>query len=711
MSSGKRDTMRLKISIRKKIIIFIMTLMAVGLLFGLGLGYFWGFDLLSTISYEKNRSLAEVFAGSITDRFDGKLRDIVAYTDSPIWRDIVSGINMKYSGRTREEVLSYLRSMEERWTGESIDELMEKEFLDNILSRRLRRLVANEFSLGEIFVTDKFGGLAAASGRTNDFYRADERWWQEAAKSTRKKIFVGDIEYDALSATLAIPVSIALREPDGELVGVCKVILAVESFMSPVRNFKVGRSGSTVLIDQNGAVLSSLGQEAEAPIIFREETLRAIFQGEGKWCFADSPFHDGKVLVTWANVYAMLPLFQHDEWKLCVLQPVAEVYAPLFKYLRRGAQLAGLLILILIPLGFIFGGILSRPIMYLRDATERISRGDWGRKITVNTGDEVEELADSFNRMVQDLTRTTISRDELALEIKRSEKVEEELWKSQLQLKDQAAKLDESLKAAIKSREILMSMLDDNNQIRETLEKNLEELTRTQNMLVQSEKLASLGRLVSDMAHEVNNPLMIISGRAQLSLMEDVQNNYLVENFGIIIDQCERATSIIQRLLTFSRPSKGDRKYIDINNNLDFVIKLIEHPYSLSNVKILRRFDDSIPEAYIDEKQMHEVFMNLLKNAADAMPDGGAITVVTKREGDMLRVEFRDTGSGMPEEDMKKVFEPFFTTKEKGTGLGLSVCYGIVKAHNGELRYKSTVGKGTTAIIMLPISGGEECGQ
>ncbi|MFC1480221.1 PAS domain S-box protein [Candidatus Omnitrophota bacterium] len=268
--------------------------------------------------------------------------------------------------------------------------------------------------------------------------------------------------------------------------------------------------------------------------------------------------------------------------------------------------------------------------------------------------------------------------------------------------------LERSVQYEKEARRMMMSMLDDNNQIREKLEKNLKELKETQGMLVQSEKLASLGKLVSDMAHEVNNPLMVISGRSQLTMMDasEKKDKSTEKNMQIVMDQCQRAKSIIQRLLVFSKPSKGEESENNINEVVQFVIDLLEHQFSLVNIKIVKNFAAEMPSITIDEKQIHEVMMNLLKNASEAMPDGGTITVSTAVEKGNVRVDISDTGSGIPEENLKKIFDPFFTTKESGTGLGLSVCYGIVKAHGGTMEYVSTVGKGTTGIIRLPLEGG-----
>jgi PAS domain S-box-containing protein len=218
-----------------------------------------------------------------------------------------------------------------------------------------------------------------------------------------------------------------------------------------------------------------------------------------------------------------------------------------------------------------------------------------------------------------------------------------------------------------------------------------------------SQRLAQLGKLVSDMAHEVNNPLMVISGRAQLSLMQGINNDSIEKNLKLIIEQCDRAKTIIDRLLMFSKPGKGEIKLLNINDVIENTINLVEHQYLLKNVKIMRSYGANIPIIKIDEKHMQEVFINLLSNASEAMPEGGFVTVITSVNKDNVQVDVTDTGSGIPDENLLKIFDPFFTTKEKGTGLGLSVCAGIMKVHGGDIRISSKLGSGTTASVFLPI--------
>lgn len=293
-------------------------------------------------------------------------------------------------------------------------------------------------------------------------------------------------------------------------------------------------------------------------------------------------------------------------------------------------------------------------------------------------------------------------------DITKHKKDELQLIENQQKLKMQAQELAVALKESVKSREILSSMLADNNQIREKLERNIEELKRSQYMLIQSEKMSSLGKLVSEIAHEVNNPLMIISGNAELSLILEPVNEEVKKNLKIILEECQVVKDIISRVLKFARPSKGKISEVDINQSIEAIANIIEHPFKLASVEIKRNYLEKLPLIAIDEQLMREVFMNLMCNAKDAMLKGGTITITTFLEGNSLGIDLQDTGFGMSKEVKQKIFDPFFTTKETGTGLGLSICYGIIKAHNGEIRVESELNKGTTFTVLLPLGGGRK---
>jgi PAS domain S-box-containing protein len=218
----------------------------------------------------------------------------------------------------------------------------------------------------------------------------------------------------------------------------------------------------------------------------------------------------------------------------------------------------------------------------------------------------------------------------------------------------------------------------------------------------QSMRLAQLGKLVADMAHQVNNPLMIISGQAQLMEMEQIENKAVQEGLVTIVDQCRRAKDIIQRLLKFSKPSSSRVEKVDINQLINKAAALVEQNFLVKGVRLVKEFS-KVPLININEGQLQEVFMNLFNNAREAMPGGGTIRISTYIKDDNLVIDFIDNGQGMTEKELREVFTPFFTTKEIGTGLGVPVCYGIIKANGGRLEYMSQKGEGTTARIIFPL--------
>jgi PAS domain S-box-containing protein len=218
----------------------------------------------------------------------------------------------------------------------------------------------------------------------------------------------------------------------------------------------------------------------------------------------------------------------------------------------------------------------------------------------------------------------------------------------------------------------------------------------------ESQRLAQLGRLLSDMAHEVNNPLMIISGRAELALLDKTLNGKLKDSLKMILDQCFQAKDIIQRLLKYSRLGRAKQEEVDIKEILDLISDILEHHFKMAEIDLSIRVRKNLPRVMGNEKQLQEVFMNIMRNSADAMPDGGTITVNVSHGESDVKITIKDTGEGMSKHVIDRIFEPFFTTKQKGTGLGLAVCHTIVQEHGGKLMYESEEGKGTTATILLP---------
>jgi PAS domain S-box-containing protein len=230
------------------------------------------------------------------------------------------------------------------------------------------------------------------------------------------------------------------------------------------------------------------------------------------------------------------------------------------------------------------------------------------------------------------------------------------------------------------------------------------DLQRIREALLQSEKLAAMGRLTSQIAHELNNPIYGIMNTLELLKTEIPPENKRRKILDLSLSEIQRLSEMLRNMLSFSKPEEEERKKVDLNNLLEGILLMMEKQMKEANVKIVTQFDREIPEIMASTNQMRQVFLNMFKNAKEAMPKGGTITVKTETERNNVLVRIEDTGIGIPEGIRSEIFEAFFTTKQKvkGVGLGLSVCYGIIKDHRGEIKVDSEEGKGTTFTISLP---------
>lgn len=228
-----------------------------------------------------------------------------------------------------------------------------------------------------------------------------------------------------------------------------------------------------------------------------------------------------------------------------------------------------------------------------------------------------------------------------------------------------------------------------------------ERKTQIENLLQKSEKLALVGQMAAGIAHEIRNPLTSIKGFVQL-----FQSKYKedTEYFDIVLSELERINLIIGEFLVLAKPTKIIFKEKDLKTLLRDVVMLINTQAILNNVQIYMEREPNLPMIACEENQLKQVFINILKNAIEAMPDGGMVHVKAKEIKDnKISICFTDQGMGIPEDRIPTLGEPFYTTKEKGTGLGLMTSYKIIEHHNGEFNISSKVNEGTTVEIILPV--------
>ncbi len=223
--------------------------------------------------------------------------------------------------------------------------------------------------------------------------------------------------------------------------------------------------------------------------------------------------------------------------------------------------------------------------------------------------------------------------------------------------------------------------------------------------ILKSEKLASIGRLASGIAHEINNPLTGVLTYSSL-LLEDMKGTPYEEDLRVIRDETLRCRGIVRGLLDFARDSKAERTLADLNALIEDALRILEKHVTFQNVRIVKSLAPDLPWVNVDANEIRGVINNLAVNAADAMPQGGTLTITTEVEPEsgMAVIRVADTGVGIGEENLNKIFEPFFTTKDRGqgTGLGLPMVYGAVQRHGGQIDVHSKAGVGTEFVIKLP---------
>ena len=316
------------------------------------------------------------------------------------------------------------------------------------------------------------------------------------------------------------------------------------------------------------------------------------------------------------------------------------------------------IILALLMVVFVTSRI-TRPLDSLVFATEKVAQGDLAYEVPVQSSDELGNVAASFNKMTK----------------------------------------------------VLQSSNEEITKRTRDLEKTNKELREAQAQLIQTEKMSSLGRLAAGVAHEINNPLTGVMTFSHL-LLKNAKDEATRKDLEIIVRETTRCKKIIKGVLDFARETPPQRKLCQVNDIIGRTLAILEPQALFHNIQTERNLDDKLPQIWIDENQMEQVFMNIILNAAEAMNGEGRFSISSSlnKKGDFVEVRMEDTGMGISKEHLNKIFDPFFTTKDpqKGTGLGLSVSYGIVQKHKGDILVESEVGKGTIFIIKLPVEKKED---
>jgi len=784
----------------------------------------------------------QLIADTVTRRIYAEMlhlrKDLIFYVASNARiATLLQSAGGTYAGRTEEEISKEIARIDKEWPGTDW-EVLRSRYLSpelNLICEDLRRLA--RLPVVELFMTDRRGAVVASTNKTTDYYQADEEWWQRAFNGGLGSVHHSELEYDASSKAEGWALAAPVFDADGDVQGVIKVVMDKTALFHFLLDVFLGRGSYVGLLRSDGESIFSQGFGKERDVSFLEPLSRVVLSAKKRRQFIIETPEGRRFIAGWARLDAGLLSQKYDVFVYCLKDYREALGAFSRTSLGFFALWGGSTVIF-----WFFTSLCARrflaPLWQLKQGFEFLKRGFLRYRLSIRSGDELEELAEDFNRTIEELRKNTVSRDyfdeiiqqmsdilivtdglgniqtanrracevlgygdgglvgkpmldivdrsdryvinwglkglieEGALKDKRvtflsrsgraipvylgtrglrdhdnnlvglvcvakdlseMSQLLEALKKSNLEIMRQKEELEKALQEQHEMRDAMLSALEDTTESKNSLEKTLQKLRETQGQLIQAEKMVSLGQIAAGVAHEINNPLFVVSGEAEiLGAKKDLPS--AVQDFlRILRDQVERINEVIKRLLEFSRKREGTMAVVDANELVARSTDLLKYQVHAQG-RIEMRLELASEPLPIkgDANQLIEVFVNVMINAIQAMEEGGGtLTVMTfcdmihSPSGDeaktqvvesstlrpdvpYVHVQIMDTGVGMSPEVLQKVFDPFFTTKKTGTGLGLSVCYGVIENHGGDIVAESTLGRGTTFTVRLPLYEAKE---
>ncbi|MDD5096974.1 MAG: PAS domain S-box protein, partial [Candidatus Omnitrophica bacterium] len=429
-----QDKSKKRFTIHQKLTIFIVISFSIVGLVGLGLMYWSEYRLLRQTISRDYLTMAQLLGSSLDRIVSREIKSIEVFMASYERLQDVEKYNLKYAGMSNEQKKAYFKGVEEQWAKATDNDSLITEYTKSAVGIRLKEIALDDPSIAEIFMTDKYGGLVAASDRTTDFYQADEEWWQKSFDNGQGNVFVDKIGLDPSSKALGLAISVPIKNRSKEVIGVCKSVLEINRLFSPLINFSIGKSGHVTLIDKQGNLIFHPGIQGMTRKLPYEATNKIISQDSGYLLANETAqLHKGKVFIFYFKVNHPVLLESGLEWWICVVQDDAEVFAPLAVLIFSFIPAALAMLALIVLTGLLFSRILVKPILELVDATEKIAKGNLNYKVDIKANDEIKDLADSFNSMLASLKNTFTTVDKLNDEIALRKKTEETLHKSEEQ--------------------------------------------------------------------------------------------------------------------------------------------------------------------------------------------------------------------------------------------------------------------------------------
>lgn len=656
-------------TIKGRIVLAIVLVGCIPLVIGLVLASMSGMRSLRDVIGGNFQAIAEQVADRLTMLVQSEMQGVRLLASAPLRvRQPVEAANLSYKGdwaETQQLIQERARIWEQG--RESAARLLNSELSRFLLETKVR----DGDKMVGLLITDRYGALVAASSEPDHYLLSHEPWWEALQAGELDRVYISGVipgqegSFRTPEETIDIAVPI-LDDHQHAVIGAIKASYRFDSLFAMIKEIRIGQTGHAMLFD-------AAGEPLVCPILPRRahripsQLMAMIVSSSPGWGIAEDDGHGATdTVVGYAPVTGLsLP---DNSWHVFVRQQPEETYAPIRDQLRNLALIGVVMLGLLWAIGRYVAARIARPIQVLKTGVEAISHGTYDGPLDVKTGDEFEELAVAVHRMAD---RLQASRTEL-----------------------------ESLNTELTNR----------------VEEKTAEITRQMRKLELSERLATLGKVASGIAHEINNPLSIILNRIECMEADAAQSTIpdeVARDLVTIRSQAERISRVTRSILTFSRGTVSMLKPLDLNCVARTCVAMAGERVAALSVRIDADLAPELPPVMGDRDRLETVLLNVLNNAIDAViacGDQGVVTVRTawmQLNGDeWVRVSISDNGAGVPAAIIDRIFDPFFTTKPagQGTGLGLFLSYGIVSDHRGRIEVRNDT-VGAVFDVYLPAVG------
>lgn len=653
-------------TIRGRIVLAIVLVGCIPLLISLVLAYVSGMRSLRDVIGGNLQAVAIQAADRVTMLVQSEVQGVRLLGSAPLRvRQPVEAANRSYpSDREKAQLLIDERMQVWEQAPASAAPLLNAELSRFLLETKVR----DGDKVVGLLIADQYGALVAASSEPDHYYFGNEPWWKAMQAGGVDQVYVsglipaqeGSFRTSEETIDIAVPI---LDDRQHAVIGAVKASYRFDSLFAMITQIRIGQTGHAMLFD-------AAGHPLVCPILPRQahripaQLMAMIVSSDPGWGIADDDGHGGTdTVVGYAPVRGLkLP---DNSWHVFVRQQPVESYAPIRDQLRNLAAIGLVMLGLLWAMGRYVAARIAKPIQTLREGVEAISQGTYDQPLDIRTGDEFEELAVAVHRMADRLKASRVELEGL------------------------------------------------NEDLARRVEEKTQEITKHMQSLELAERLATLGKVASGIAHEINNPLGIILNRIEcmeaesgyLDLPEEMRRDLVA-----IRSQADRISRVTKSMLALSRGAATTLKPIDLNTVVQSCVESSKHRAAAKGVQLDVHLEADVPPIMGDRDRLETVILNLINNALDAAEEGDQPGLVTVRSGKdfsnddpMAVITVDDTGPGIPEEILGRIFDPFFTTKEEGhgTGMGLFLSYGIVADHRGRLEIKNGQ-RGVQASVSLP---------